>query len=187
MTYRLGAEVWPRWLTLIEARGNLPAVEVLFAKPNRSMRRRAQRAGQQTIGEIEEDAELDILEIADAGDAYSAELIRLGALDWRGIGNAQGEPIPLTPEAMAEFLADDDLLDAADRVYVRPAVAASMEKNGLSVSLSGTGAVAMPAGDTASLPAAAASAAKSAPTPNMNRRARRAKKSGKSCGDAADS
>lgn len=178
--FRLVKEEWPRWLTLIPAQADVPAVEMLFDRITRGMKRRAQREAAAVLSDLADGEDRDELEIADAGDLYSRSLIRQGARDWRGIGDAEGEVLAFSAEALAIALDDNRIFDAADVAYVMPDVLRDAEKNVSSASRSGISGVGTPTGDTASSSAmpTTADAAKNVPIGPMNRKARRAKKSG---------
>lgn len=150
---RLVKAEWPRWITLADATGEDPAVRVKMAKISRSMKRRAQHEALESLPAIEGGTDRDPLELADAGDAYGASLIRQGLLEWEGIGDANGIVIPVTPESVGLFLDDDALFERLDDEYVMPEVLRDAEKNGLSVSPNGTGEAVTRAGATAISPA----------------------------------
>lgn len=178
----------PQWLTLIPAAGKQPAVEVLFAPITRSMRRRAARAGRGGLEGIDPSAPIGELSdeqfdaLAGAGDATSAELVRLGARDWRGIAGPDGKKLTFTPANLDLAIADETFLAAAEKAYVEPDALRVAEKNGWPGSRNGTGAKATPGNATASSPAArkGATAAKPAPIGSKPSRPRRGKASGRS-------
>lgn len=178
--FKLVAEEWPRWITLIPAQGDAPAVEGLFDRITRGMKRRAQREASGQLPELDEGQERDILDLADIGDVYTRSLIRQGLRDWRGVGDAHGKVLAFSPEALELFLDNDVLFDATDEAYVMPEVRREAEKNALSASPNGTGEAAMPANGTAISPATPRKrgGAKSAPTSKTNPAPRKAKKSG---------
>jgi hypothetical protein len=182
MTYNL--EPWPRWITLFDAADGRPAVRVLFARPSRSLKRRAQRAAAELLGEIVEGEERDPFDLADAGDAFSEDMLRRAILDWEGIGDAKGKVLPVTPESIELFIADQALLDRADELYVLPELRRDAEKNASSALSAGTGRAATPESATASSAAPerpkakAKAAATNAHTSSTRRAAKRAKASG---------
>jgi hypothetical protein len=160
--FQLAAKPGPVWEELIPAIGDRPAVRVLFAPVSAKALRHARKA----VAEILRGDAPDKMD--DAGDAFTAALIRAGILDWEGIGNEQDEPIKPTPDyeildpasgevvgiepgTISAFLAEPRLVEAADRKYVLPWTRADAEKNGSAPSPSGTSATA--GSDTASLPA----------------------------------
>lgn len=178
-------EPWPRWLGDIPSGDPndprpffVPGVRVRFARASRSLKRRAQVAASGLLGEAGENEHHDPLNLADAGDAFSEEMIRRGIVEWEGIGDAEGSTLPVSPEAIEMFIADPDLFDRADQLYVLPEVLRDAEKNGLSASPAGTGEAETPAADIASSAAAAATDAASAPTSSRNRKPKPGRKSG---------
>lgn len=119
----------------------LPAVEVLFAPIGRIALRAARRAaGEVYIGaELpdDENAPVPPILIEKAGDALSEALLMAGIIDWKGVGVGDN-PVPVTPERLAQFLRDPLRFEKLDAAYVRPFVMRELEKNGLSPSLTGT-------------------------------------------------
>jgi hypothetical protein len=171
----------PEWLTLIPAAGKVPAVRGQFAPASRSMKRRAQHEARKGIDGATVDL-LDVCDLADIGDAFSRSLIRQALLAWEGIGDVDGKPIEVTPEAVELFLADERLFEAADALYVMPIVLRDREKNGYAASPNGTGKAATPAKDTARsrVGRTRAKGAESARTARTSPRRPRGKKSGSS-------
>jgi len=146
----------------------MPGVRVKFAPVARPAVRAGTRAGRAVFAADGGDNE-------EAGDAYSYELILRGIVEWEGVvDEATDEPLPVTPEMVALVLADPDFFAAADRVYALPHAVQSAEKNGLSVSPSGTGETGTGARAIAKPRARkrTAAAAKSAPTPSKRSRPR---------------
>ncbi|MFN3943894.1 MAG: hypothetical protein ACK4K7_03045 [Allosphingosinicella sp.] len=179
----------PEWITLLEAvpaEGDepaRPALRIEFAPITRAMRRRAHTAARKILIAAGADAaagDLDLL--ADAGDAISVELIRLGARNWDGVGDQDGNPLPFTPEAMDWLLADDRLFELADEKYVKPWADREAEKNGSPASPSGTGEAGTQAADIAGSAADTEppppNDATDAPTASKSPAPRRRKKSG---------
>lgn len=167
----------PYWLTLFAA-GALgdgePAVEVKVKPADRAMRREAARAARPWMDGVdlsnEELAREDVDKLLDAGDATSRELMRLAIVEWRGIGDAEGNAVEATAENVEMALDDERFFDAMDRLYVTPATELDREKKGSAGSLNGTGAAATPAKGTARSPASkrasgAAKGASTRPTP----------------------
>jgi hypothetical protein len=131
------------------------------------MRRRAQRAARGVLGEVTDFDAVDEDLMFDAGDTASRELIRIGMIEWGGIGGAEGdEPLVLTPDAETRLrtcndparptgtidllLADEDVVAKIDADYVLPDSLRRIEKNALSASPTGTGEAGTQATDTAS-------------------------------------
>lgn len=163
----------PRWEDEV-----LPGVDILFAPPSARAWRAAKRAAAEAIGEADGISEEDALEIA--GDALSLELIRRGIVDWRGVGDLNGNPIPVSPEAVEIFLSDPRRLDACDTRYVMPFAVEQREGNGSAGSPSGILAEATPAKAIASSVAkrARGGAAKNARTGSTRSKRKRGTKSG---------
>jgi hypothetical protein len=174
---------WPRWLGEIasedpaDARPFLvPGVRVRFNKITRSMKRRAQHEAAGLLPDVEGSADRDPLDMADAGDAYSLLLIRQGICEWEGLGDADGKPLAVSPDAIELFLGEEALFDAADVAYVIPEVLRDAEKNGLSASPSGIGAAATQASDTVTSSAAIPKTGGANPTRKPGKRAARTSK-----------
>jgi hypothetical protein len=133
----------------------------------------------------------------DLGDLITCEMIRMGAREWGGIGDSDGNPIDLTPDQATRIrtaadpkrptgtidalLADEAIVAIIDADYVVPDAQRRAEKNGLSGSPNGTSTGATPAKDTANLAAKpkTRAAARSAPTSRTPRKPTKAKGSGK--------
>lgn len=126
----------PEWHELIPAKGKQPAVSVQFAPATRAMKRRAAAAMRAVLDQAGAD---DATATVEALDAFSRALLREGIMAWKGIGGADGKPIPVTPDNVEMFLAEDRLFAPADLVYVVPILNRDREKNGSSASRSGTG------------------------------------------------
>ena len=147
-------------VNLLPAVGDRPAVSVTFpAQPSLLSIRAARRAA------------LDALRaggpVADerAADAFTVALIRHNIQAWSGIGNEDDETLEPTHDVeirdidgnvtgveigtISYFLAEPRFVEVADREWVLPWALADAEKNGLSPSLNGISAGAMPVDDTA--------------------------------------
>ncbi|WCT73929.1 hypothetical protein PQ455_01465 [Sphingomonas naphthae] len=120
----------------------LPGVRVQFAPIGPKSFRAAQQACLTALNADAEDKE-------EASDEMSRELIRRGIMAWEGVGNAHGDPVAVTPEAVELFLSDPLAFAAACSVYTTPFFIRNAEGNGFAGSLDGTGAEATPASDTA--------------------------------------
>jgi len=200
---KLGAKKESQRIVLCEASGDEPEAFIVMAPIEPSMRRRALRATRlmlERVG-VSETTDLDGDLLGDAGEVVSRELIRLGAIEWGGIGETiDGEDValPLTPDretrmrtanapdrptgTIDQLLADEAIFARLDEEYVRPDAIRRAEKNGSSASPNGTGEAGMPAKTTAGSaarrrPGAAAKSAHTAKTPS---RPKRAKAPGKS-------
>ena len=134
----------------------LPTVRVRFAPITIKGVRAARRAVAAAL-------QVDPDDIEEAGDALSRELIRRGILEWEGVGDADGAPIAVSPDAIELFLADPVAFEQADRVYVRAWSDREREKNGWSGSPNGISAT--PAKATASEPAAPPPTGDASPIP----------------------
>lgn len=195
---KLAQKSEPQKIVLREASGDELEAFVVVAAITPAMRRRAQRAAGRSLGDVDFDA-VDVDVLYDAVEDGSRELIRLGIIEWGGIGDADGNPLELTPDRDTRFatanapdrpagsidllLADEDAFTTIDADYVRPDAIRRAEKNGLSASPSGTGEAATPGSDTASSaarPKRKRSAAKSARTARKSSAPKAAKRPGRS-------
>ena len=200
----LGAKKEPKKIVLREAvkaakgRKAEPEAFVIMAPITKPMRRRAMMAARKVTGKVDDIAELTPDLILDAADAASAELIRLGMIDWGGIGDANGKPVALTPDRDTRLktandperptgtidllLADVDLLEKIEADYSVIDRVRQAEKNASSPSQNGTGGAATRAKTTAGFPArpkATKTAAANARTGSTRSNRKPAKKSGK--------
>jgi hypothetical protein len=83
-------------------------------------------------------------------------LARLVVLDWEGVGDTDGVPVPVTPEGIDALLDILPLFEAFQLRYVSRGLLLEEEKNGSAPSANGTSAGAT--GTAAPAPASAASA-----------------------------
>jgi hypothetical protein len=88
--------------------------------------------------------------------AMAKALARLVALDWEGVGDAEGNPVPVTPEGIDALLDILPLFEAFQLRYVSRGLLLEQEKNGSALSPNGTSPGATSTADPA--PAAAPSA-----------------------------
>ena len=175
--------------------GNAPDTEwkavsgaqVLFARIDRAMMRRARRAAVAVVGKGEPaSGDDDIAAIEELGDAFSEALLIEGVKDWRDVAiSVKGgvhEALPFSRDNLALLLRDPVIFDAFDAAYVVPFVTREREKNASAASPSGTGEAVTRASGTASSPAKPkqTGAAKAALTGSRRRSSRKAKASGKS-------
>jgi len=70
----------------------------------------------------------------DAGDeesalAFARALARVAILDWEGVGDAEGNPIPISPEAIDALLDLWPLFEAFQTGYVAKGLLLEQEKN----------------------------------------------------------
>ncbi|AWN55065.1 hypothetical protein [Methylobacterium sp. 17Sr1-1] len=77
---------------------------------------------------------------ARANIALVRELARRGIMEWEGIGDTEGQPIPVTREAIDLLMENWPAYDQIDNLYVAPALARDAEKNASSSSSGGTSA-----------------------------------------------
>jgi hypothetical protein len=70
--------------------------------------------------------------------AMAKALARLVVLDWEGVGDAAGEPLPVTPEGIDALLDILPLFEAFQLRYVSKGLLLEQEKNGSAPSASGT-------------------------------------------------
>ncbi len=150
----------------------LPGVRVKFSIIGRQAVREARTACGIALKSTDGDFQV-------ASDALSRELIRGGIVEWEGIGDRDGNPAAVTPETIDLFIADTDLCEAAEQVYVTPWLMRDREKNVSGVSSNGTSQEETPGSDTATSVAPQAKpengaaptskrARKPAPTGNMS-------------------
>jgi hypothetical protein len=65
---------------------------------------------------------------------------RLAVQEWEGVGHADGEPAPLTPEGVDALLDLWPMADAFERLYLGPALLLDDEKNAFAPAPNGTSA-----------------------------------------------
>lgn len=192
------------WLIFREAEGEEPAVRVRLLPIEGWMTRRAAQLAVRERGEGEVD-EIPAMRLLDAGDVYTRELLRLAVAEWEGVGDAIGAPVDVTPPLDVRratfddpdrprgtvdlFLAMREMLDAGDRLYVRPYVERAAPKNGSAASPNGTGAAATRGKTIAGSSAAPRkkAGARNAGTGSTSRRTGGKKRSGKSSSTAGGS
>ena len=63
---------------------------------------------------------------------------RLGIQEWQGVGDGNGEPVPLTPEGIDALLDLWPMADAFERLYLGPALLLDDEKNAFAPAPNGT-------------------------------------------------
>lgn len=75
-------------------------------------------------------------EAKDSGDdaasrsaALLKNLAQLAVIDWDGVGDADGNPAPVSPEAITALLDLWPIADAFERFYLGPALVLEQEKN----------------------------------------------------------
>jgi hypothetical protein len=91
--------------------------------------------------------------------ALGRALGRLAIRDWKGVGDAEGAPIPPTPEAITALLDLWPLFEAFQLRYVAKGLILEQEKNASALSPSGTSAGATDTAPPVQAPASTAPAA----------------------------
>jgi hypothetical protein len=81
-------------------------------------------------------------------------LARLVVLEWEGVGDAEGNPVPVTPEGIDALLDILPIFEAFQLRYVSKGLLLEAEKNGSAPSPNGTSAGATSTADPAAAPAA---------------------------------
>jgi hypothetical protein len=149
MMLKLSAKpIEPDWLDLI------PGVRVKVREANVAARLIAREAAMTISEAVGEDRVA--VEIA-----FTLALARWSILEWEGVGDMEGEPLPVTPNNIDLLMDHYPAYRAFDSGYVLPTILADMEKNVSSPSPNGTMEGAM---DTAEL---AKHSAPNAPTPSI--------------------
>lgn len=64
-----------------------------------------------------------------ASEALVRKLAHLGLAEWEGIGDAEGNPVPVTAAGVDMLLAYWPAYDVIDRLYAAPATKRGAEKN----------------------------------------------------------
>ena len=88
--------------------------------------------------------------------AMAKALARLVVLDWEGVGDEAGEPVPVTPDGIDALLDILPLFEAFQLRYVSKGLLLEEEKNASAVSPSGASAGATSTADPAPAPAPSA-------------------------------
>lgn len=73
-----------------------------------------------------------------ANVAFVRAMAQRAVIAWEGIGDLDGEPLPVTTENIDQAMNVWRVFEGFDRTYVGPALAAGEEKNGSSSSPNGT-------------------------------------------------
>ena len=76
----------------------------------------------------------------EAALAMAKALARSAILDWEGIGDAEGEPLPVSPDAVDALLDIWPIFEAFQSLYVAKGLLLDAEKNASSPVLSGSSA-----------------------------------------------
>lgn len=130
---KLTTQAGPFWLDL------MPDVQILVRPITPTMILVAREEAGKVLQAADEDSTTSAIE---ASVAIARRLAHLGIMDWTGIGDADGNPLPVTPESVDMALDVWAVFDAIDRRYVDPAFVRQAEKNELSSSPAGTSAAA---------------------------------------------
>jgi hypothetical protein len=158
----------PAWITLTEATAEDPACQVLV-RPYTRLGRAAGVDMAVAASEAGGGAR-------EANVAWVVGLAGWAVIDWKGVGDETGTPIPCTPEDVRELMLQHDAAyEAFDRLYATPGLERDLErdqeKNGSSPSPRGTSPAGAapkaarkktkvsPGADAATAPAAPAKAA----------------------------
>lgn len=136
----------------------VPGVRVRFDPVSRKAVREARAACAAVLREAEGDFQ-------EASDALTREMVRHGIAEWEGVGDVEGEIAPVNAETIALFIADTDLCEAAEAVYVQPWLLRDTEKNGSAASSPGTSGAETAGSGIATTPASGGKTADASPTP----------------------
>ncbi len=135
---KLDRQTGPFWLDLV------PGVRVEVEPISVASMLIAREAVAKVLGSDAEAEEGDA-DIGDARDtnarasvALVRELCLRGIKRWEGVGDADGEPAPVTPENVGALLDVWQVYDALDLHYVTPALRRGAEKNELKKPPAGT-------------------------------------------------
>ena len=93
--------------------------------------------------EVQRSAEPVLNETQAAGERTAAlvkALARMSVLEWEGVGDADGEPVPLSPDGVDALLDLWPMAEAFERLYLAPALLLDDEKNAFAPAPSGTSA-----------------------------------------------
>lgn len=99
--------------------------------------------------------------------AFTLEFARLAIIDWKGVEDGDGNPLPLTDAGIAQAFSVIELYDFFDLHCVNPVRMVETEKNASSPSQNGTSGAKIPAKATV---ATAPRHARIAPTPSTPRK-----------------
>ncbi len=136
----------------------VPGVRVRFEPVSRRAVRDARAACAAVLQQFEGDFQ-------EASDALTREMVRHGIVEWEGVGDAGGDIVPVSPDTISMFIADVDLCEAAEAVYVQPWLVRDTEKNGSAASSLGTSEAGTAESDIATTPASGEPTAGANPIP----------------------
>lgn len=92
----------------------------------------------------------------DLGLRFNQAVARHAIVDWEGVGDEAGEPLPCTPDGVAALMGIYQFVKAFEVAYVNPRLTLDAEKNGSSPALNGTSAGARTTAKGAKAPAPSA-------------------------------
>jgi len=121
----------PTWITLTEATKEEPACRVLV---------RPYTIAGKSVGLLALRNALECGATAPEGNiAFSVGLATWAVMEWEGVGDEAGEPVPCTRDDVRLLMEQHEAAFAAfERLYVTPAIEGDNEKNGSSPSPHGT-------------------------------------------------
>ncbi|MBC7157522.1 MAG: hypothetical protein H5U20_08415 [Rhodobacteraceae bacterium] len=131
---RLGLTREPRWLDL--ARG----VRVKVRPYSTVVKMMAQTDSDLRAVASGDAADDDPGALARLSMASSVAIARAAILEWEGVGDEDGTPVPPTPEWVARLMDEDDIHEAFNLAYLAPAMRVEQEKNGFAPLPNGTSA-----------------------------------------------
>src|SRR5690554_4487909 len=85
------------------------------------------------VADLPDDATNDVI-----GLAMARSVARRVVVDWEGVGDEDGRPVPVSPEGLDALLEVWPIFDAFQTKYLAGAVLLDQEKNGSAPSPSGT-------------------------------------------------
>jgi hypothetical protein len=150
----LNLDMSPRWLTLA------PGVDVLVRPLHHGIWLAAKGSDAATAAEQSRDAQ-------DWTFAIGVEVAKRTITDWRGVGDAEGVALPVTPEAITALMHLRDPFDAFFDQVIGPWMGITDEKKGFAP---------LPDGTSAGVPTIATAATASAPNARAASTRRKAKK-----------
>ena len=139
---RLNLSREPEWLELA------PGLRLLLAPMSTALMMAAR--ADPAVQDLPEDASND-----QRGMVFARALARRALLDWEGVGDAKGKPLPVTPEGIDALLDIFPIFDAFQTDFVG---------KGLMLDAEGNASAPSPTGSSAGAIATAQPAAASAPT-----------------------
>lgn len=92
----------------------------------------------------------------DLGLRFNQAVARHAIINWDGVGDEAGEPLPCTPEGVVALMSLFQMVKAFEVAYVTPRMTLDAEKNGSSPAPNGTSAGARTTAEDAKAPAPSA-------------------------------